>query len=177
MFIKEKYNKIVVPEMKKKFEYKNNFAVPKIEKVIISTGIGSLKDEAKKEAIEISLRKIAGQKPRPNPAKKSIASFKLRQGAIIGYSVTLRGKRMYDFLQKLISVALPRVRDFRGLDPKSIDEAGNFSIGFKEHVAFPEVSNEDIRSTFGLNVTIVTSAKKKEEAMKLLRLIGIPFKI
>jgi large subunit ribosomal protein L5 len=177
MFIKEKYNKIVVPEMRKKFGYKNNFAVPKIEKVIISTGIGSLKDEVKKEAIEISLSKIAGQKPRSNPAKKSIASFKLRQGATIGYSVTLRNKRMYDFLQKLINIALPRIRDFRGLNSKSIDEAGNFSIGFKEHIAFPEVSNEDIRSAFGLNVTIVTSAKRKEEAIELLRLIGIPFKI
>lgn len=175
--IKEKYNKTVIQGMKKKFGYKNNFAVPKIEKVIISTGIGSLKDEAKKEGIEISLSKIAGQKPRPNPAKKSIASFKVRQGVTIGYSVTLRGKRMFDFLQKLINVALPRVRDFRGLDPKSIDEAGNFSIGFKEHIAFPEASDEDIRSTFGLNVTIVTSAKKKEETMELLRLIGIPLKI
>lgn len=175
--IKEKYNKAVVPEMKKKFGYKNNLGVPRIVKVVISTGTGSLKDESKKEIIKKSMSMITGQKTFSNPAKKSIASFKLRKGIIIGYSVTLRSQRMYDFLQKLINVALPRVRDFRGLEPKSVDLAGNLSIGFKEHISFPETSGEDIRSAFGLNVTIVTNAKTKEEAFELLNLIGFPFNV
>lgn len=126
--------------MRKKFGYKNNLAVPRVIKVVISTGIGSLKDESKKELIEKSLINITGQKPLSNTAKKSIASFKLRKGSIVGYSVILRGKRMYDFLQKFINVALPRMRDFRGLNSTSIDESGNFSIGVKEHISFPAPS-------------------------------------
>jgi len=149
----------------------------KIAKVVISTGIGSKKDDkAKIEAIEKSLALIAGQKPKVNQAKKSIASFKSRQGMAIGYSVTLRRKRMFDFLEKLINVTIPRVRDFRGLDQKLIDGAGNLTIGFKEHIVFPETSNEDIRSAFGVGVTVVTGAKTKQEALELLKYIGFPFK-
>ncbi|RJQ32657.1 50S ribosomal protein L5 [Candidatus Parcubacteria bacterium] len=173
--IKEKINKIATPEMKKKFGYESDFAIPKILKVVISVGTGSFKDEAKKEAALKSFIQIAGQKPLVNKAKKSIASFKLREGMPIGYSATLRGQRMYDFLDKLFSVTFPRVRDFRGVDPKIIDETGNVSFGFREHIAFPEAAGEDVRSAFGLGVTIVTSAKSKEEARELLRLIGFPF--
>lgn len=165
-----------MPEMKKKFGYKNDLAVPKIIKVVISTGIGSAKDEARKESILKSLTLIAGQKPKVNQAKKSIASFKSRQGMPIGYSATLRGKRMRDFLEKLINITIARVRDFRGLSPQLIDQAGNLTIGFKEHIVFPETSNEDVRTAFGLGVTVVTSAKTKQEAEELLRLIGFPFK-
>ncbi|HDH04056.1 MAG TPA: 50S ribosomal protein L5 [Candidatus Campbellbacteria bacterium] len=174
--LKEKYNKTVVPEMKKKFGYKSNFAVPKILKVVISTGTGSLKDENKKKIIEKSLALITGQKPVENPAKKSIASFKLRQGMTIGYSVTVRRKRMYSFLEKLINAAIPRIRDFRGLDSSSIDETGNLTIGFKEHIVFPEVSDQDVRESFGLGVTVATNAKTKPEAVELLKFIGFPIK-
>lgn len=173
--LKEKYNKTVVPEMRKKFGYKNNMAVPKIVKIVVSSGVGSFKDEAKKEAVEKSLSAIAGQKPLANKAKKSIASFHLREGMPIGYSVTLREGRMYDFLEKLIQVTLPRVKDFRGLNYDAVDEMGNMSIGFKEHTSFPESAGEDVRSAFGLGVTIVTSAPKKDEAVELLKAIGIPF--
>lgn len=154
--LKEKYNRII--------------------KVVVSAGIGSRKDDKEKmESIEKSLSLITGQKPKVNQAKKSIASFKLRQGMPIGYSITLRGKRMYDFLEKFINIAIPRMRDFRGLSPDLIDEAGNITIGLREHIVFPEVSKEDIKSAFGLAVTIVTDAKIKEEAFELLKLSGIPF--
>lgn len=174
--IKEKYDKKVIPEMKKKFGYKNSLAVPKIVKVVVATGIGSMKDEEKKKIIESSLSAITGQKPMKNIAKQSIATFKLREGMVIGHSVTLRGGRMYDFLEKLINVAIPRVRDFRGLDPKAIDAQGNLTIGFKEHTAFPETALDDVRKAFGLGVTIATTAKNKEEALEMLKLLGMPFK-
>lgn len=174
--LKEKYNKKAVPEMKKKFGYKNDMAVPGIVKVVVSTGTGKVQDKNKKKFIEETLAVIAGQKVSENRAKKSIASFKLREGEDIGYSVTLRGKRMYDFLEKLINVTIPRIRDFRGLDPKIIDKAGNLTIGFKEHIVFPEVSDHDVRDTFGLGVTVVTSAKTEEEALGLFSLLGFPFK-
>jgi len=174
--IKEKYEKIVIPEMKKKFGYKNILAVPKVIKVVVTTGTGSMKDEEKKKIIESSLSAITGQKPVPNLAKKSIAAFKTREGMVVGYSVTLRKKKMHDFLEKLINVTIPRIRDFRGLDPNAIDEQGNFTIGFKEHIVFPETSSEDVRKAFGLGVVIVTTAKSKEEALEMLKLLGMPFK-
>lgn len=154
--LKEKYNKII--------------------KVIVDTGIGSIKDEPRKQSIEKSLTLIAGQKPKVNQAKKSISSFKSQKGMPIGYSATLRGQRMYDFLEKLINIAIPRVRDFRGLDLNLVDRAGNLTIGFKEHIVFPEAAGEDVRSAFGIGVTIVTGAKTKEAALELLRNIGFPFK-
>lgn len=173
--IREKYNKAVVPEMRKKFGYKNNLAVPKIVKIIVSSGTGSFKDEAKKEAVEKSLAVITGQKPLVNKAKKSIASFKSRQGMPIGYSVTLRKGRMYNFLEKLVGITFPRVKDFRGVSYDAVDEMGNMSVGFREHTSFPEVAGEDVRSAFGLGVTIVTSAKSKDEAVEMLKGIGMPF--
>jgi len=149
----------------------------RIIKVVVSTGLGSRKDDKEKmKGLEKSLSLITGQKPKVNQAKKSIATFKLRQGMPIGYSITLRGARMYDFLEKFINIAIPRMRDFRGLSPDLIDEAGNMTIGLREHIIFPEVSKEDIKSAFGLGVTIVTNAKTKEEAFEILRSSGFPFK-
>ncbi len=174
--IKEKYIKTAIPEMKKIFGYKNDLAVPKILKTVVAVGIGSLKDDAKKQNIEKSLALITGQKPKVNKAKKAIATFKTRIGMPIGYSVTLRGKRMEDFLEKLINVTLPRLRDFRGLKTELIDKTGSMTIGFKEHIVFPEAAGDDVRSSFGLGVTIATSAKTKKEAEELLRLVGFPFK-
>ncbi|MEW5907831.1 MAG: 50S ribosomal protein L5 [Patescibacteria group bacterium] len=174
--IKERYEKKVVPEMKKIFGYRNDLAVPKIKKVIVNTGFGSKKDEKEKiENIKKSLMLITGQWPAVNPAKKSISTFKLRKGMPIGFSATLRRKRMDDFLEKLINVALPRTRDFRGINTGAIDKSGNLTIGIKEHIVFPETSNEDIRNVFGLGITIVTTAKTKEEATELFRLLGFPF--
>ncbi len=177
MILKEKYLKKVIPEMKKKFGYKNNMAVPKIVKVVVSAGIGSKKDDKEKiKDIEKSLTLITGQKPKYNTAKKSIAGFKTRQGMTIGYSATLRRKKMYDFLEKLINITLPRLRDFRGLAPNLIDKTGNLTIGFKENTVFPETSEEDVRKAFGLGVTIATNAKNKESAFEMLSLLGLPFK-
>jgi len=162
--------------MKEKFGYKNDLAVPRIIKVIVNTGVGSVKDEKQFEFIEKQLALIAGQKPAKRLAKKSIASFKLRQGALAGYSVALRSGRMYDFLDRLLNIAIPRIGDFRGLNPKAVDEAGNITIGIKEHTIFPEISEEEIKMIFGLEVTIVTTAKTREEALELFRLLGFPFK-
>ena len=174
--LQEKYKKIVVPEMKKKFGYKNEMAIPRIVKTVVNSGVGSIKDEKQVEIIEKQLSLITGQKPAKRLAKKSIASFKLRQGALVGYSVTLRGQKMYDFLDRFLSTAIPRIGDFRGLDLKAVDSAGNFSIGVKEHTIFPEISEEDIKMIFGFEVTMVTSAKNREEALELFRLLGFPFK-
>lgn len=175
MSIKEKYKKIAVSEMKKKFGYKNAMAVPKIIQVSVSIATGSIKDKNKLGVIEKSLAKITGQKPAPRPAKKSVASFKLRKGSIIGQLVTLRGNRMYDFLDRLINVALPRTKDFRGLDSKAIDEMGNMTIGVKEHTVFPETGDEELSKVFGFAVTIVTTAKNKKEAFELFKLLDFPF--
>ncbi|TSD02319.1 MAG: large subunit ribosomal protein L5 [Parcubacteria group bacterium Athens0714_24] len=167
--IKEKYNKY-------RKNFKNVMAAPKILKVVISTGTGSAKDDNRKTSIEKSFIAIAGQKPKVNKAKKSIATFKLRQGMPVGYTATLRGQRMHDFLEKLINVSIPRVRDFRGLNSKIIDDNGSMTISFKEHIVFPEAGEEDVKSSFGLGVTIVSSAKKRGEAQELFKLLGFPFK-
>lgn len=149
---------------------------PKVEKVAVSTGIGSLKDKKKIELISDRLQKITGQKPAIRESKKSIAAFKVREGDPVGFQVTLRGKRMFDFLDKLFNVALPRARDFRGLSQKSVDAMGNYSIGLKEHVIFPETSDEDIKDVFGMAITIVTTANSTEEATAFLKHIGLPLK-
>lgn len=154
--------------------YTNVMQSPQIEKVVISTGIGKIADKQQRALIANRLALITGQKPAVRAAKQSIASFKLRQGDIIGYQVTLRGARMRDFLDKLIHVALPRTRDFRGLKTTAIDEMGNYTLGIKEHTIFPETSDEDIRNVFGFAITIVTSAKTKEDALALLRHVGMP---
>ncbi len=163
-------------KLKDKFAYKSVMQAPKIEKVVVSVGTGSFKDPNKKDVVIDRLARITGQAPKYNKARKSIATFKLREGQVIGYQVTLRGKRAYAFLEKLIHVALPRTRDFQGLSKDAVDEQGNFTIGIKEHTIFPETSDEELKDVFGLGVTIVTTAKGKEEALEYLRGIGLPIK-
>lgn len=181
--IKEKYKKAAVPQMKEKFGYKNVMAIPKIEKVVINIGFGRIispktKDEQKKfvEYISKNLSSICGQKPVMTVARKSISSFKLREGSVIGSKVTLRGKKMYDFMEKLVNIVLPRSRDFLGLNPKSIDEKGNLNIGVKEHIAFPEISPEKSPIILGMEITINTSAKSRAEGLELFKLLDFPFK-
>lgn len=173
--VKEKIEK-AVPEMAKKLGRKNRLSLPRLVKVVISSGTGRAKDKKRNEFVASRLAKITGQKPSPRSAKKSIASFKLREGDIIGFSTTLRGARMHGFLDKLIGIALPRTKDFKGINPAAIDEIGNVTLGVKEHIIFPETADEDIKDIFGLSVTIVTTAKNKEEARMLFEAMGIPFK-
>ncbi len=158
------------------FGYKNVNEAATIEKVVISVGTGRVEDKAKIALIQDRLALITGQKASPRPARLSIAAFKLREGDIVGYQVTLRGQRMMDFMNKLVHVALPQTRDFRGLKATSIDEMGNYTLGIKEHTIFPETADEDIRDVFGMSITIVTTAKTKAEAEALLRHVGMPLK-
>ncbi len=160
--------------LKEKLGYSNPMQSPKIEKVVITTGTGSTKDKKKIEIIQDRLARITGQKPAATVAKQSIAGFKLREGNVIGYKVTLRGDRMSQFLDRLIHVALPRTRDFRGLKLDAIDEMGNYTLGIKEHTIFPETSDEELKNVFGMGITIVTTAKTKKETEALLREIGLP---
>lgn len=156
--------------------YANVMQAPKLVKVVVSVGTGSLKDKKKAELIVDRIRKITGQKPASRGAKKSIATFKVREGDIVGYQVTLRGKRMYDFLDRLIHVALPRMRDFRGLSVKSIDAIGNYTLGIPEHTIFPETADEETKDIFGLSVTVVTTAEGADEALSFLSHLGFPFR-
>lgn len=181
--MKEKYNKEVIPVLVEKFEYKNKNQAPKIEKVVVNVGFGREAiarggDDLKKfiSGVLDDLALITGQKPSLRTAKKSIAGFKLRAGVPIGAKVTLRGDRMYDFLDRLVNIALPRSRDFRGLDIKHFDEDGNLSLGVKEHIIFPEVSAEKMKNIFGFEVTVNIKANSKEEGIELLRLLGFPIK-
>ena len=160
--------------MKGSFGYKNKLQAPRLVKAVISTGVGKIKDKKKIEIIEDRLARITGQKAAPRGAKQSIASFKVRAGDIVGYQVTLRGARMYDFLDKLVHIALPRTRDFRGIAPKAIDTLGNITLGIKENTIFPETSDEELKDVFGFAVTIVTTAKSKKEADAFFRHIGVP---
>ncbi len=162
--------------LKGELGYTNVMQTPKVSKIIVSTGVGSLKDKKKIELIIERLTRITGQAPAVRGSKKSIANFKSRVGDVAGYQITLRGARMQSFLDKLIHIVFPRVKDFRGIKPTAIDEMGNISIGFKEHIVFPETSDEDTKDIFGLAVTIVTTAKSRKEAEAYLRYIGIPFK-
>lgn len=177
MRLQERYKKEIISKMKEKFGYKNNLAVPKLQKVTVNVGVGRFsKDKAYLDNVEETLRKITGQAPVKTKAKKSIASFKIRQGMIVGFMVTLRGQRMYDFVEKLIHATLPRVRDFRGLSAKAVDGQGNLTIGFKENLAFPEIKSDEIDKIHGLEVCITTNAKNREEGLELLKLMGLPFK-
>lgn len=164
--------------MKAGFGYKNKLAAPKLVKVVIATatGTGMKKDPKRNDMIMDRLAKITGQKSAIRGAKKSVASFKVRQGDPIGVAVTLRGARMYGFLEKLFNIAFPRTKDFRGIDRKSLDNIGNITIGIKEHTIFPETGDEDIRDVFGMAITIVTTAKTRPEAEKFFEHIGVPFK-
>lgn len=172
--LKEKKNN-TFDALKEKLGLTNVMQTPRIEKVVISIGTGSIDDKNKIKLIEDRLIKISGQKPVINKAKKSIASFKLREGDPVGYQVTLRGERMEDFLEKLINIALPRTKDFRGISEAGLDEMGNYTLGIKEHTIFPETSDEDVRDIFGMSITVVTSAKDKLAAKELLTQIGFPF--
>lgn len=162
--------------LKGKFGYENPMSAPKLVKVSISAGTGSSKDKNRNTLVASRLAKITGQKPSARGAKKSIASFKSRQGDVIGHLVTLRGERMRSFLDKLFNIALPRTKDWKGVEKKSIDDIGNMTISIKEHTIFPETSDEEIKDVFGFAVTIVTTAKSKEEALAFLEHIGVPFR-
>ena len=175
--LKEKYIKEVIPAMKEKFGYQNNLAVPRINKVVINTGFNPAdKGEKIQEELANDLSAITGQRPAPRPARKAEAGFKIRKEMIIGLAATLRGERMYDFLDKLIHVALPRARDFRGLPEKNVDQAGNLNIGVKEQIIFPEISAESARNIFGLQITVATTAKNHQEGLELFKLLGFPIK-
>jgi large subunit ribosomal protein L5 len=174
--LQEQYNTKIVPELKKDFGYSNSMEVPKIQKVMINVGIGKyLKDSKFVDAIRRDLAAIAGQAPVETKARKSVAGFKIREQQVVGMAITLRGQRMYDFLDKLISIALPRVKDFRGVNPKGFDGRGNYHLGLKEHIVFPEISNDALEHIFGLQVSIVTNAGKDEPARALLTAMNFPF--
>lgn len=175
--LKEQYQKEVVPALMKKFNYKSVMEVPKLEKIVLNMGVGDATTDSKYlDAAVKELTVIAGQKPVVTKAKKSIAGFKLREGNKIGCKVTLRGERMYIFLEKLINIALPRVRDFRGISKGSFDGRGNYTLGIKEQLIFPEVDYDQVIKTRGLDIVIVTTAKTNEEALELLSSFGLPFK-
>lgn len=183
MRLQDKYKKEAMPKMMERFGYKSVMAVPQIKKIVVNCGFGKMiagkgsgEREKTEQYIADSLATITGQKPSLNKAKKSIAAFKLREGVVIGAHCTLRKQRMYDFLEKLIWVVLPRMRDFRGIDAKAVTEQGDITIGFKEYVPFPELKVEKEKGLFGLEITISTTAKTKEEGMALLEILGFPFK-
>ncbi|MBS1416014.1 MAG: 50S ribosomal protein L5 [Christensenellales bacterium] len=175
--LKKRYTEEVVPALKKRFDYKNVNRIPKLEKIVVNAGIGDAKDNSKSFQIAVEeLKSITGQKPLVTHAKKSVANFKLREGQPVGAKVTLRNDRMYEFMDKLISIALPRVRDFRGINGNSFDGRGNYTMGVKEQLIFPEIVYDQVEKTRGFDITFVTSAHTDEEAKELLKLMGMPFK-
>ncbi|NLW22804.1 MAG: 50S ribosomal protein L5 [Tissierellia bacterium] len=175
--LKEKYQNEVVPALMERFQYKNIMEVPRLEKIVLNMGVGEAKDNPKAlESAVNELALISGQKPVVTKAKKSIANFKLRQGMKVGAKVTLRGDRMYDFLDKLMNISLPRVRDFRGVSSSSFDGRGNYALGIREQLIFPEIDYDMVDSIRGLDIVIVTTAKTDEEAKAFLELMGMPFR-
>lgn len=175
--LKDKYQQDIIPAMMKKYNYKNQMAVPKIEKVVINMGLGKAREDAKivDEATQV-IASITGQKPVVTKSSKSISNFSIRKGMPVGCKVTLRKNRMYEFLDRLINVAMARVRDFQGVSPDSFDGRGNYTLGIKEQLIFPEIEFDKVNTTLGMNVTIATNAENDEEAKELIRLIGMPFK-
>lgn len=174
--LKETYMNEIMAGMKKKFGYTNDMEVPKLDKIVINMGVGEAKDNAKAlESAVKDMQIIAGQKPVITKARKSIANFKLREGVAIGCKVTLRGERMYEFADRLINLALPRVRDFRGVNPNAFDGRGNYALGIKEQLIFPEIEYDKVDKVRGMDVIFVTTAKTDEEARELLTLFGMPF--
>ena len=174
--LKDKYRAEVAPALKQHFQYKNVMEIPRLEKIVINMGLGDCKDNAKALEVAVSeLTTISGQKPLVTKAKKSIANFKLRAGMNVGAKVTLRGDRMYEFADKLISIVLPRVRDFRGVSTKAFDGRGNYSLGVREQLIFPEIEYDKVEKIRGMEMIFVTTAKTDEEARELLRLLGMPF--
>lgn len=177
MGLKERYRQEIIPQLMKRFNYKNIMQVPRLEKIVINMGVGeAIQNPKALEAAVNDLMQITGQRPIVTKARKSIAAFKLRSGMKIGCKVTLRGDRMYDFLDKLINVVLPRVRDFRGVSPRSFDGRGNYTLGLREQVIFPEIDYDKIDKVRGMDITIVTTAPNDEEARELLRYAGMPFR-
>ncbi|MCQ2534087.1 MAG: 50S ribosomal protein L5 [Clostridia bacterium] len=175
--LKDKYTSEVAPAMMETYKYKSVMEIPKIEKIVLNMGVGEVKDNPK--ALDNAMRDmgiVAGQKPIATTASKSVAAFKLRDGMKIGCKVTLRGENMYNFLDKLISISLPRVRDFRGINPNSFDGHGNYAMGIKEQLMFPEIDYDKIDKIRGMDIIIVTTAKNDEQAFELLKLIGMPFR-
>ena len=174
--LRDKYRAEVVPALQQKFNYKNVMEIPRLEKIVINMGLGDCKDNAKAlETAVTELTTIAGQKPLVTKSKKSIANFKLREGMNIGAKVTLRGDRMYEFADKLVSIVLPRVRDFRGVSAKAFDGRGNYSLGVREQLIFPEIEYDKVEKIRGMEMVFVTTARTDEEAKELLRLLGMPF--
>lgn len=175
--LQEKFNKQIAPQLLKQFKFNNVMQVPRVLKVIINAGVGKIKEDKKKvDQVAQDLQKITGQACVKTTARKSISGFKVRENQVVGIVCTLRGERMYSFLDKLINVALPRVRDFRGVSADSFDGHGNYHLGIKEHLVFPEISSESLENIFGLEVSIVTSAGKDDPARELLKQMGFPFK-
>jgi large subunit ribosomal protein L5 len=175
--LKDKYKNEIAPALAKEFDIKNPMAIPRIEKVVVNMGIGEASANAKLlDVAADELRSITGQKPVITKAKKSIAAFKLRQGMAIGTMVTLRGERMFEFLDRLIAVALPRVRDFRGVSAKAFDGRGNYTLGIREQLIFPEIDFNKVDKTRGMNISIVTTAKDDDQARSLLKALGMPFR-
>ncbi len=175
--LKEKYQKEVVPALTKEFGYKNVMAVPKVQKVVVNMGLGEATSNAKLVDVGADeLARITGQKPVTRKAKKSIAAFKVRKGQPIGTMVTLRGARMWEFLDRLVSIALPRVRDFKGVSPKGFDGRGNYTLGLRDQLLFPEIDYMKVDKARGMNVSVVTTAKTDQEARKLLQFMGMPFR-
>jgi large subunit ribosomal protein L5 len=174
---KTKYSQEVVSKMKEKFGLKNNFSVPRIEKLILNCGIGKIAKEADKvEEVFRSMLEISGQRPVKAKTIKAIAGFKVRENTDVGVKVTLRGKKMWDFIDRLVNSALPRTRDFQGIEEGSVDQSGNLNLGIKEHTIFPEIVQEKVKHTFSFQVNIVTSAKNKEEGKELFKMLGFPIK-
>lgn len=177
MRLKELYKKEIMPRMKERFGFKSDLSAPKLIKAVINVGFGRhTKEKSYIENVEKNLARITGQKPVLTKAKKSISAFKIREGDIVGSKVTMRGDRMYDFIEKLINISFPRVRDFRGLDKKNVDRTGVLTVGLKEHLAFPEIKADDVENIHGLEISIVTTAKSREEGFELFKLMGFPFK-
>ena len=174
--LQDKYRSEVVPALKQKFGYTNPMEIPKLEKIVINMGLGDCKDNSKSLELAVSeLSTIAGQKPLVTKAKKSIANFKVRAGQNVGAKVTLRGQRMYEFADKLVSIVLPRVRDFRGVSPKAFDGRGNYALGVREQLIFPEIEYDKVEKVRGMEMIFVTTAQSDEECKELLRLMGMPF--
>jgi large subunit ribosomal protein L5 len=175
--LRVKYNKEIVPQLKKEFDLKNVMLVPKVTKVVINTGFGKhAKDKEFIKRVQKALTVLSGQKPVLTKAKKSISVFKVREGMTVGAMVTLRKEKMYDFIQKLVTITFPRVRDFRGIETRNVDQTGNLNVGFKEHTSFPEIEAEDMENIFSLEVSLVTNIKNREMSLELFKLLGFPFK-
>ena len=175
--LKDRYREEIAPALKDRFEIQNPMRIPKLEKIVVNMGVGeAAQDSRRLDGAMDDLARITGQKPQLRRARKSIAGFKIRDGMPVGARVTLRGERMWEFLDRLITIALPRVRDFRGISPRSFDGRGNFALGLREQTIFPEISYDSIDTTRGLDVAVVTTAETDEEARELLRMLGMPFR-